>query len=153
MLIEEKIDKLIAEFDGMDDWELRYKHVINIGKNLQKMPIEFKVDHNKVKGCQSQAWLHAKMEGDRIKFFGDSDALIVKGIMGMILQVYSGSTLNEVLRTKPTFLDKIGIREHLSMSRANGLSLMLKQISLYALAFQTKLNMLKIVKDNESQIS
>jgi cysteine desulfuration protein SufE len=97
-----------------------------------------------VKGCQSQVWLHAELAGDRVHFSADSDASIVKGIVALLVYVYSDSTPDEILMTKPTFLEDIGLREHLSMSRANGLTSMVKQISFYAMAFKAKLQMSKL---------
>ena len=101
----------------------------------------FKTEDNKIKGCQSQVWLHAELVGDKIHFSADSDASIVKGIVALLVFVYSDSTPDEILMTKPTILEDIGLREHLSMSRANGLTSMVKQISFYAMAFKAKLLM------------
>jgi len=134
---------LVNEFKEFSDWEDRYRYIINLGKELALMPEDFKTDANKVKGCQSQVWLHASLNGDKIEFLSDSDASIVKGIVAILLRVYSNSTPDEILSLKPNFIDEIGLRQHLSMSRANGLNSLLKQISLYALAFKTKLNMTK----------
>ena len=106
------------------------------------MPESQKIEDNKVKGCQSQVWLHAELNNEkRIIFSADSDAAIVKGIVSILLKVYSDSTPEEIIATKPDFLEDIGLRQHLSMSRANGLSSMVKQISIYALAFKTKIDM------------
>ncbi len=141
MEIQERVNKLIEEFSGFNDWEERYKHIIAIGKDLAPMNEEYRQDHFKVKGCQSQVWLYPELDGDKINFHADSDAAIVKGIIALLMRVYSGSTPAEILATKPDFLDTIGLREHLSMSRANGLSSMVKQISMYAVALQAKMNM------------
>lgn len=141
MEINHRIDELKSEFSQFSDWEDKYKHIISLGKALVEMPEELKTEENKVKGCQSQVWLHADLKDGKIIFQADSDAVIVKGIVSVLVRVYSNATPEEVLATKPEFLDEIGLRQHLSMSRANGLSSMVKQISMYALAFQTKIKM------------
>ncbi|EQC50884.1 SufE family protein [Bacteriovorax sp. DB6_IX] len=141
MEINHRIDELKSEFSQFSDWEDKYKHIISLGKALVEMPEELKTEENKVKGCQSQVWLHADLKDGKIIFQADSDAAIVKGIVSVLVRVYSNATPEEVLATKPEFLDEIGLRQHLSMSRANGLSSMVKQISMYALAFQTKIKM------------
>ena len=141
MAIESRIQEIVEKFNQFDDWEDRYRELIKFGKTIDEMPEELKVEDNKVKGCQSQVWLWPTFENGIIKFQGDSDAAIVKGIVGVLLYIYSGSTPMEILSTKPTFIDDIGLRQHLSMSRANGLNSMLKKISIYAMAFQAKANM------------
>lgn len=140
-MITERIQTLISEFNQFKDWEDRYKHLIEMGKQLPVMTEEHRIEGNKVKGCQSQVWLFAELKGDRIFFEADSDASIVKGIVALLVKVYSGSTPDEILTTKPTFLEEMGLREHLSMSRANGLNSMMKQIAFFAMAFKAKLQM------------
>lgn len=140
-MINQRILKLKNDFKSFSEWEARYKHLIELGKKMPPMKEEFKTEENKVKGCQSQVWLHAELIGDRVHFSADSDASIVKGIVALLVYVYSDSTPDQILMTKPTFLEDIGLREHLSMSRANGLSAMVKQISFYAMAFKAKLQM------------
>ena len=135
----DRIKLIVEEFKKYSDWEDRYKHLISLGKSLAPMQEEHKTESNKIKGCQSQVWLHAELVGDKVIFTADSDASIVKGIIALLVQVYSGSTPDEILAIKPTFLEEIGLREHLSMSRANGLTAMVKQISFYAMAFKIKL--------------
>ena len=142
-MINERILKLKDDFKSFGEWEARYKHLIEIGKKLEPMNEEFKNSDNIVKGCQSQVWLHADLIGDKVHFSADSDASIVKGIVALLVYVYSDATPDEILMTKPTFLEDIGLREHLSMSRANGLTSMVKQISFYAMAFKAKLQMSK----------
>jgi cysteine desulfuration protein SufE len=142
-MINQRIGNLKKDFLGFREWEERYKHLIELGKKMPSMEEIYKTEENKIKGCQSQVWLHAELVGDKVTFSADSDASIVKGIVALLVYVYSDSTPDEVLRTKPTFLEDIGLREHLSMSRANGLSSMLKQISFYAMAFNAKLLMTK----------
>lgn len=141
MQITQRVDDLVAEFQKFADWEDRYKYIIDLGKNLPEMREEDKTEQNKVKGCQSQVWLHAHLDKGIVYFSADSDASIVKGIVSILVRVYSGATPAEILATKPEFLDQIGLRQHLSMSRANGLSSMVKQISMFALAFKTKIDM------------
>lgn len=139
--IEQRAHGLIAPFSHFKDWEDKYKLIIQLGKEMPAMPVEFKTEQNKVKGCQSQVWLHAHLDKGRMILFADSDASIVKGLIAVLLKVYSESTPDEVLTFKPTFIDELGLRQHLSMSRANGLNAMLKQISFYALAFRHQLSL------------
>ena len=141
MEIQHRVKKLIDEFSVHTDWEDRYKHIIAMGKDLAPMAEQYRQDQFKVKGCQSQVWLYPELDGEKIKFHADSDAAIVKGIIALLMEVYSNATPAEILSTKPDFLDAIGLRDHLSMSRANGLSSMVKQISMYALAMQAKMQM------------
>ncbi len=143
MDVSEKIKTLVAEFTAFSNWEDRYKRLIEIGKELAPMGIEAKTEVNKIKGCQSQVWLTAKVEAGKIFFSADSDASIVKGIIALLLKVYSGETPDTILSLKPTFLEEIGLKQHLSMSRANGLNAMVKQINLYALAFKAQAQMQK----------
>ena len=140
MNIENKASELVSQITAHDSWEDRYKTLIGLGKTLPKMPAEYKVDDNKVKGCQSQVWLFAELNGDKIIFHADSDAHIAKGIVALLVGVYSGATPSEILTFPETFVENIGLKQHLSMSRANGLASMLKQIKLYALAYQAKLS-------------
>jgi cysteine desulfuration protein SufE len=140
-MINDKIAQLVLDFNRFKDWEDRYKHLIELGRHMPVMDDTNRIPANIVKGCQSQVWLSAELIGDKIHFQGDSDASIVKGIVALLLKVYSESTPEEILTTKPTFLEDIGLREHLSMSRANGLNSMMKQISFFALAFRAKLSM------------
>ncbi len=141
----EKVDQIISEFTDFKDWEDRYRHLINLGKQMPDFPEEHRLESNKVKGCQSQVWLVSSLEKTedsyRIKFHADSDASIVKGIVALLTKVYSGLTPEEILNLKADFIDQIGLRQHLSMSRANGLNSMLKQINLYAYAYQQKIKM------------
>ena len=139
MGIHNRVDTLVNEFKGIDSWEDKYKYIIQKGKELDSLGDSYKDDKFLVKGCQSKVWFHAEMKDGVVYFQGDSDASIVRGIVALLLHVYSGASPDEILATKPTFLADIGLREHLSMSRSNGLSAMLKQISLYAIAFKTQL--------------
>lgn len=142
-MINDRIGKLIEDFKRFNDWEERYKHLIELGKKMPAMNEANRIPANLVKGCQSQVWLHADLNEGRITFEADSDASIVKGIVALLVNVYSGSTPDEILTTKPTFLEDIGLREHLSMSRANGLNSMMKQISFFAMAYKAKMSMQK----------
>ncbi len=135
--LEGRIKKLTHDFSQDKDWEARYKRVIDMGKALPELAAEFRVDTYKVKGCQSQVWLHATLGSDgRMNLVGDSDAIIVRGLVACLLHVYSGATPEEILKTSPKFLSDIGFDTHLSPSRANGLNSMVKQIYLYATAFK-----------------
>lgn len=141
--IDQRINNIVQDFKRFSDWEERYKYLIDLGKKMPAMEESFQIPENLVKGCQSQVWIHAELKEDKIFFQADSDASIVKGIIALLVGVYSGSTPDEILATKPTFLEEIGLREHLSMSRANGLNSMMKQISFFAMAFKAKLLMSK----------
>jgi cysteine desulfuration protein SufE len=138
MSIQERVKILIEEFNNLSDWEDRYKSIIQRGKSLPVMNEDYKIEKNLVKGCQSKVWFHAELKEGLVYFQGDSDAAIVKGIVGLLLFIYSESSPHDILNTRPDFLDEIGLKEHLSMSRANGLSSMLKQISLYAIVFKSQ---------------
>jgi cysteine desulfuration protein SufE len=140
MNINARIDSILNDFARFSDWEDRYKFLIQLGKEMPAMSDEFKTEDNKVKGCQSQVWLWANFENGIITFSADSDASIVKGIVALLVKVYSGSTPDEILATRPEFISKIGLMEHLSMSRANGLTSMIKQISFYAMAYKARGN-------------
>lgn len=137
MTLLERQEKLVQEFQPLADWEARYKKLIEIGRALPELPPEKKLEDFKVKGCQSQVWLHARLEGDKVIFEGDSDALLVRGLVAMLLRIYSGSTVSEILSTPPDFVKDIGLESKLSPSRANGLYSMIRQIKYYALAFQS----------------
>ena len=140
MSIEQRIEFLMNEFSQLKGWEDRYKKIIEKGKNLGDLPEQFKVEQNKVKGCQSQVWLVAELNPKKeIVFRADSDALIVRGLIAILLQVYSLATPAEILKTQPDFLQKMGFNNNLSPSRTNGLYSMVKQIHYYALAFKALL--------------
>lgn len=135
--IEEKQKQVVSEFAQFSDWEDRYKKIIEMGKALSDLPEEKRTEIAKVKGCQSQVWLHVKLSEDgRMQLEGDSDALIVKGLLALLLKVYNNSTPDEVLNSKPDFIKEIGFAGHLSPSRANGFQAMLKQIQMFAMAFK-----------------
>jgi cysteine desulfuration protein SufE len=128
---------MIEEFQAVKDWEERYKKMIQMGKALPELSEALKSEEAKVKGCQSQVWLHAKMNAQgQVEFQGDSDAMLVKGLVAVILKIYSGATPAEILQTPPDFLLQMGFKENLSPSRSNGLYAMVKQIRYFAMAFQ-----------------
>lgn len=136
LTIQERQSKVIADFSVHTQWEERYKKIIEMGRALPSMSEEQKTEKNLVKGCQSQVWLHAALnEQGQVNLQGDSDALIVKGLVALLLYIYSGSTPAEILATPPEFLKALGFEGNLSPSRANGLHSMLKQIKNYAMAF------------------
>ena len=140
MKIIEIQSQIIDEFEIMDDWMEKYEYIISLGKSLPLMDKDFKNDSNLIKGCQSRVWLHAELKNENIFFHADSDAIITKGIISILIRIYSGQPPKEILDSNFDFINKIGLKEHLSQTRANGLLSMIKQIKMYALAFQTKLN-------------
>ncbi len=137
MTIKDKKEKLIKDFEQFVDWEDKYKYLIELGRRLKPISEEFKTDKYKIEGCQSQVWIKASLEDGKIYFEADSDAAIVKGLIAILLEVYSGQTPEEILSSPPDFLSRIGIDKHLSPTRKNGLSSMMKQIQMYALAYKT----------------
>lgn len=136
MNLKQRSQKISEQFAGLQNWEDRYKKIIDMGKQLPEMPEDLKTEDHKVRGCQSQVWLHARLNDQgQIVFQGDSDALLVRGLVAMLLQIYSGATPQEIITTQPDFLKEIGFEGNLSPSRANGLFSMIKQIRYYATAF------------------
>ncbi len=131
-------DEIIEEFIGFDDWMDRYALLIDLGNELEPMNEEDKNEQNLIDGCQSKVWFTANLQDGKIIFKGDSDAILVKGIVALLIRVLSGQTPDTILNTELYFLDKIGLREHLSPTRSNGLVAMLRQMKLYALALQTQ---------------
>ena len=137
MHLKERVEQLVTDFEAISSWEDRYKKIIQMGRALPDLPDELRTEESKVKGCQSQVWLHAHLDDQgMIQFQGDSDALLVKGLVAVLLSIYSGSSPAEILGSAPDFLKTLGFEGHLSPSRANGLFSMLKQIRNFALAFQ-----------------
>lgn len=132
-------DSIIEEFNGFDDWLDRYQLLIDLGSGQEPLPEVYKTDNNLIEGCQSRVWLQADFVDGKVLFRADSDALIVKGIVSLLIQVYSGHTPDEILDNEPYFVEAIGLKEHLSPTRSNGLVAMIKQMKLYALAFKTKM--------------
>ena len=134
-------DEIIDEFTGFDDWLDRYQLLIDLGNEQEPLPEEYKTDNNLIEGCQSRVWLQADVIDGKVIFRAESDALIVKGIVALLIKVYSGHTPDEILASEPYFVEAIGLKEHLSPTRSNGLVAMIKQMRLYALAFKTKMNL------------
>ena len=137
--IKEIQDEIIAEFNDFDDWLDRYQLLIDLGGDQEPLPEEYKNDSNLIEGCQSRVWLQADLVDGKVQFRAESDALIVKGIVSLLIKVYSGHTPDEILSTEPYFVEAIGLKEHLSPTRSNGLVAMIKQMKLYALAFKSKM--------------
>lgn len=136
MTIQEIQDEIVKEFEQYTDWEDKYRHIIDLGRQLSPFDEQFRTDKNKLTGCQSQVWINAKLEEGKIIFVADSDAAIVKGLVALVIRVYSNHTPDEILASPPEFVKKIGIDNHLSPTRKNGLGAMMKQIQLYAVAFK-----------------
>jgi|TARA_B100000927_G_C16341157_1_gene419337 cysteine desulfuration protein SufE len=139
MTISEQGKSLAEDFSFMEDWTEKYQYMIDLSKSLDEMDSEFKTEDNLIKGCQSKVWLHSSYDGNKIHFQADSDAIISKGIVAILLNILNDRSPNEILSADMSFIDEIGLKEHLSPNRANGLSSMLKQIKFYALAY-SKLN-------------
>jgi len=140
MTIKEIQEEIIDEFSMFDDWMERYEYLIEIGKSLPLINEAYKLDENLIIGCQSKVWLHSEIQDDKIQFTADSDAILTKGLVAVLLRVFNNQTAKEILNSDLYFIDEIGLKEHLSPTRANGLVSMIKQIKLYALAFQSKLS-------------
>ncbi len=138
MTLEEKQNEIIDEFSAFDDWMDRYQYLVELGNALPPLPDADKTDQNLIDGCQSRVWLVADYADGRITFRGESDAVIVKGIVALLVRVLSGCTPSEILDSDLHFIDRIGLKEHLSPTRSNGLLAMVKQMKMYALAFKTK---------------
>jgi hypothetical protein len=138
MSIKEKQQELIDDFAFLSDWEQKYEYIIDLGKELKGLPEEKKNDDILIKGCQSQVWLDAELRDGKIFFLADSDGILPKGIISLLVGVYSGHTAEEILAADFDFISKIGLQEFLSPSRANGLASMIKQIKFYAVAYQLK---------------
>jgi cysteine desulfuration protein SufE len=137
MDMQQRTSLIKNRFLQFKDWEDRYKELIEIGKKLPPYPEDKREEKYKIKGCQSQVWLYPEFKQGRVTFYADSDAVLVKGIIATLLQVYSNATPEEILGTGPDFLKEVGITEHLSMNRSNGLAAMMKQIQMYALVFKS----------------
>lgn len=138
MTINQVQDEIIEEFSNFDDWMDRYSLLIDMGNSLEPLDPKFKTEDNLIEGCQSRVWLNAQYNDGKIIFTAESDAVIVKGIIALLLKVLSNRTPKEILDADLYFVEKIGLKEHLSPTRSNGLVSMIKQIHFYALAFQVK---------------
>jgi len=140
MTIKEIQEEIIDEFSMFEDWMERYEYIIELGKSLPLINEQFKIDENLIVGCQSKVWLHSEIKDQKISFTADSDAILTKGIVAILLRVFNNQKPKDILEADLYFVDEIGLKEHLSPTRANGLVSMIKQIKLYALAFQSKLS-------------
>ena len=138
MTIENLQQNLIQDFSFFEDWTQRYEYMIELSKGLEKMDEQMKNDQNIIKGCQSKVWLHAEFNEGKIKFLADSEAIITRGIIAILLTIFNNRTPNEIIESDTNFIEKIGLKEHLSPNRANGLYSMIKQIKFYAIAFSKK---------------
>jgi cysteine desulfuration protein SufE len=131
-------EEIVEEFSAFEDWMERYEYMIELGKSLPKIDERYKTDDYIIKGCQSRVWVHAALENGRLIFTADSDAIITKGIIAILIRAFSNQKPVEILSAKTDFIDEIGLREHLSPTRANGLLSMIKQIKLYAVAYEAQ---------------
>lgn len=131
-------EEIIDEFSIFDDWDERFQYVIDLGKSLPLIDEKFKTEDNIIKGCQSKVWLHADEQDGKLVFTADSDAIITKGIIAVLIRTFSNQKPKDILEADTTFIDQIGLKEQLSPTRANGLVSMIKQIKLYALGFEAK---------------
>lgn len=138
MELKERENEIIEEFAMFPDWMEKYEYIIDLGKDLDAIPSDYKNDDYRINGCQSQVWLHAWKEDGKVYFEADSDAIITKGIIALLIRVLNGLTPEEILQAELRFIDEIGLKEHLSPTRANGLLSMVKQMKLYAVGLQHK---------------
>lgn len=139
MSIQQRQEALVEEFSFFDDWMDKYEHLIELGKSLPAIDADKKTDDRLIKGCQSKVWLDAQMQDGKVLFTADSDAIITKGIVGILIRVFSDASPDAIVAAETDFIDQMGLKEHLSPTRANGLVSMVKQMKLYALAFKTKM--------------
>ncbi|WP_278019874.1 SufE family protein [Flavobacterium ginsengisoli] len=138
MTIKEIQDEIIDEFSMFDDWMQRYEYIIELGKSLPLIKEEYKTEDNLIKGCQSKVWSQGEQQDDKIVFTADSDAILTKGIIAILIRAFSNQKAKDILEADTDFIDEIGLKEHLSATRANGLVSMIKNIKMYALAFDAK---------------
>ena len=138
MKIKEIQNEIVEEFSMFDDWMQRYEYIIELGKSLPLIDEQYKTDENIIKGCQSKVWLQGEQSENKILFTADSDAILTRGIIAILIRTFSGQSAEDILVADTNFIEEIGLREHLSPTRANGLVSMIKQIKMYALAFDSK---------------
>jgi len=138
MTIKEQQDEIIEEFSFFSDWDEKYEHIIQMGKELPLIDPKYKTDDNLIRGCQSRVWLHADFKDGKIYFTADSDAVITKGLISMVVRVLSGQIPKDIAESQVYFIDEIGLKSHLSITRSNGLLSMLKQMKMYGVAYQAK---------------
>ncbi len=139
MTINEIQEEIIEEFASFDEWMDKYSYLIEIGNDLEGFKEEWRLEQNLIEGCQSRVWVHAELDGDKIIYSADSDAIITKGIIALLIRVLSDRTPDEILNSELSFVEEIGLKEHLSPTRSNGLLSMMKQMRLYAVAFKAKM--------------
>ena len=137
--IQDIQSRIIREFELLEDWPERYKYIIKLGSKLDPLDDQFKVEENLVRGCQSQVWLTTNLDDGKVFFRADSDAAITKGLVALMVRFYSGQSPDTILSVNPDFIQKIGMAQHLSPTRSNGLASMVKQMKIYAMAYKTKL--------------
>jgi len=138
--IQDIQEEIVDEFSLFEDWMQRYEYIIELGKSLPLIDEAHKTDQNIIKGCQSKVWVHGELEEDILHFTADSEAILTKGIIAILIRVFSGQPPQAIIDSGTGFIDEIGLKEHLSATRANGLVSMIKQMKLYAVAYQTKMN-------------
>ncbi|HCQ14331.1 SufE family protein [Flavobacterium sp.] len=138
MTIKEIQEEIVGEFSMFDDWMQRYEYIIDLGKSLPLIDEQYKTEDNIIKGCQSKVWVHGEQNNDKIVFTADSDAILTKGIIAILIRAFSNQKPSDILEANTDFIDEIGLKEHLSPTRANGLVSMIKEIKMYALAFNAK---------------
>ncbi len=138
MNIKEIQNEIVSEFSMFDDWMERYEYIIELGKGLPIIEEQFKTEDNIIKGCQSKVWVHAEENDGKVVFSADSDAILTKGIIAILIRAFSNQTPAAILEANTDFVDEIGLKEHLSATRANGLVSMIKKIKMYALAFEAR---------------
>lgn len=136
--INEIQDQIIEDFDLFDEWDEKYAYIIDLGKKLPGIDVKYKVEENIIKGCQSLVWMVSNYKDGKVYFEGESDAIIVKGLVALLLKVLSGQPAEDIAKSEMYFIDKIGMQQHLSMTRSNGLASMVKQMKMHALAYQSK---------------
>jgi cysteine desulfuration protein SufE len=136
--IEQIQEQIVEEFSGFDDWMDKYAYLIDLGKDLEPLPEELKIKQNLIDGCQSKVWVYADYADGKIFFRGDSDAILTKGLISLIIRAYNGQVPDDIINNQPEFINKIGLSEHLSPTRSNGLTSMIKQIKFYAMAYKVK---------------
>ena len=137
--IKEIQEEIVDEFALFDEWMDKYEHLIELGKELPLINEQYKTEDHLIKGCQSRVWLHAELDGNKIVYTADSDAIITKGIVALMIRTFSNQTPEDIANASLEFIDEIGLKEHLSPTRSNGLLAMVKQIKMYAVAYQAKL--------------
>ncbi len=138
MTIKEIQEEIVEEFSSFDEWMDKYAYLIELGNDLEPYDDQYRLDQNLLDGCQSKVWLHAWMEDGKVFYMGDSDAIIVKGIVALMIRALSGQTPDDIMESDLSFVDEVGLKEHLSPTRSNGLVAMIKQMRLFALAFKAK---------------